>query len=328
MSLKFKMFFLVLLAGTMDALYACDMCGCFMGIQPGDRRSYAGVFYRYRSFAGSGVEGSAYFPDGSLKLQHSDHAGTPETEKAYEVYRGMEFRGRVYIHPRVELSVVAPYVMNTAFDGADTYSLNGFGDLTLLGGWQFIDELETGRFRHRLLLGAGLKLPTGNCDMQSSGMRHSIMMQCGTGSTDGLLYTNYQMGIGVFGLSLTPALKWNGRNRFGERVDRSMTGVASLFCSLKMSDQLSFMPAFQAYYEHTDGVFEEDVLIPGTEMNALLLGAGLETYYRDISISLSAMRRAYEVDSGSGLENKARLMLGFTWFFDQSAFIFKSRKSG
>lgn len=128
-----------------DVVLACDACGSFIGIHPGDRKSYIGLNYRYGSFSGNEAKKSAFFPDGNLRILHGDHhASSANSEEDYEVYRGVELRARYYLHPRVEFSIIVPYVFNSAFESNKQSKNAGLGDVTTLVGYQLIDQANKG----------------------------------------------------------------------------------------------------------------------------------------------------------------------------------------
>ena len=314
--------FILLLSGN---VFSCDMCGCFMGVYPTDKRSFAGVFYRYRSFAGKDVTGSKWFPDGAFKTQHSDHTTTTNYNN-FEVYRAVEFRGRYYFHPRVEFNLVVPLIYNKSFDAGANQSVSGIGDATMMLGWQIIDEGHTGALIHRLLVGGGFKIASGDCNKMQQDVRISLMMQPGTGSNDEIVYANYQVGYNRLGLSIVPVFKLNGENRFSEKVSDSRTINSSLFYRFEPSEDLKIIPSAQLYYEYTEGISVEGVIMKGSGMNTLMTGIGTDVLYRNMGLSLLSMMPAYEKDTGSGLKSRVKMMVGLTWYFDQSNFIFKSRK--
>ncbi|MBK9636748.1 MAG: hypothetical protein IPO63_02635 [Bacteroidetes bacterium] len=202
----------------------CDVCGSFIGIHPGDKKAYIGMFYRYVSFSGSNTTNSAFFPDGSMRIGHSDHNGSnANSSKEFEVYRAVEWRARYYFHPRVELSVIAPYVFNSAYESDTRTKNSGLGDLSTFLGWQLIDEASTGKFKHRLLLGTGVKWASGNINQKVNEERLPILLQPGTGSTDIIFFANYQLGIDNWSWNVLPTYKCNGKNRFEEQVSNSVT---------------------------------------------------------------------------------------------------------
>ncbi len=316
-------FFLLITFFTVQKLAACDMCGCFMGIMPSDKRSFAGMYYRYRSFSGDGVKNSAMFPEGSMRISHSDHEKEDMPSEDFELYRAVELRARYYLHPRLELNAVFPYLMNNADESGIQTSVNGIGDLSLLLGWQVIDEAETGKFRHRLLAGTGVKLATGISDVKSKdGDRYPLLLQGGTGTNDWLTYLTYQVSFDNFGLNLTPLYKVNGENRFEEKIDNSFTSSASLFYRFSVGENIKILPSAQAYYEFTNGVYVKEVLMESTRMNLMMCGPGIDIYRKNLGLSVSSLFSCYEEESSSGLKNRIRLMLGLNFYFDQSVFIF------
>ncbi len=305
-------------------LNACDMCGCFMGVLPSDRRSFVGAFYRYRSFSGKDVPGQKIFPDGSLKTLHDAHA-TETVEDGYEIYRAVELRARYYLHQRLELNIVAPYLMNKDVTPTSNVSVSGIGDITLMAGWQLIDDLEKGKFRHRLLLGGGVKLPSGNPNNTKDGFRYSLLIQSGTGSTDGLLYGTYQLGYKNWKLSLTPVYKFNGTNRFEERIHNSTTLFGNIYYKWEVNDNLAVLPSALVYYENTKGLFSNDEFVEGTRMNTLMSGVGADVFWKNFGFNFGAHLPVYEQENNSGLESRIRLMAGVTMFFDQEKFMLKSK---
>jgi len=317
-----KLVFILMLLFSITDLLGCDMCGCFMGILPSDRRSFVGTYYRFRSFSGKDVAGSVAFPDGSLRLAHTDHNGTAIPTDGYEIYRAVELRGRYYLHPRLEINMVLPYLMNSGAESGQDFSLQGIGDLSLLSGWQLIDEATTGKFRHRLLVGAGVKLATGNENKKQEEIRHALMVQCGTGSTDVMFYSTYQLAFKNVGLNLTPLYKINGENRFNERIDNSKTISGSLFYRINAADKLQFLPSVQSYYEFTKGIYVNESLLTSSRMHVLMCGGGLDVYWKNVSFSTSALYACYEEDNKSGLNSRLRLMFGLNVYFDQTGFIF------
>jgi hypothetical protein len=311
--------------GLQEALVACDMCGCFMGVLPSDRRSFVGFHYRFRSFSGNSVEGNRLFPDGALKTMH-DLDGTTVANDGYEIYRAVELRARYYLHQRLELNLVAPYLMNKDVTPTTKLAVSGIGDMTLMAGWQLLDDYEKGEFRHRLLLGAGIKLPSGNPNNTLEGFRYPLLIQSGTGSTDGLLYGTYQLGFRKWRLSLTPVYKINGTNRFEERIDNSKTLFGNIYYKIEPNDNLAILPAALVYYENTKGLYANDVFVGGTRMNTLMTGIGTDVFWKNFGFNIGVHVPVYEQENNSGLESRLRFMAGLTLFFDQEKFVFKSKE--
>ena len=303
---------------------SCDVCGSFIGIHPGDKKAYVSMFYRYVSFSGSNTTNSAFFPDGSMRIGHSDNDGSNASRnKEFEVYRAAEFRSRFYLHPRLELSVIAPYVFNSALENEKRTKNSGLGDLSTLLGWQMINEASIGKFNHRLLLGAGVKWGIGDENQNVNNERLSILLQPGTGSNDVLFFANYQLGRGNWSWNLLPMYKINGKNRFDERVSNSTTFFSSLSYQWKRNENFKVMPSLQSYFESMKGVEVMDELVKGTSMKGLFLGPGVDLFYKNIGFSTSCWWSARQEQSSSMLASRIRYRAGITWYFNQQTFIFK-----
>jgi hypothetical protein len=198
-SMKTKLVLFALITLSFSAS-ACDICGCFMGLTPYDNQSSVGLLYRYRSFSGYRGQNHYTFPNGSKFFFPKNDRAAPLTEhngnpNDYELYRTMEIRGRYFVHKRIELNAIIPYNSNSERYNGNTSSISGVGDVNLYAGYHLIRKLDQATFNQRLIVGAGLKLPSGKNDLKTtSGIRYSALMQPGTGSTDGFVYANYLIG--------------------------------------------------------------------------------------------------------------------------------------
>src|SRR6218665_1021181 len=225
-----KKLILILIAFISMPAVACDFCGCFMGITPYDNQSSIGLMYRYKSYNGYYLPGQSHtvFP----KSYGLRHGGTevpvqqdPQVlQRDYEIYRTGELRAKYFIHHRIELNGIVPLLFNKSRRGDENETVNGIGDITLFAGYHLISRTMTEKFQHRLILGAGVKIPTGNYYTKAAdGDRIDFMMQAGTGSTDYLVYLNYVFGYKKTGLSFNSTYKINGKNYYMEQIGNSST---------------------------------------------------------------------------------------------------------
>ena len=301
----------------------CDVCGSFIGIHPGDKKAYVSMFYRYVSFSGNNTTNSPFFPDGSMRIGHTDHEGSNATNsKEFEVYRAVEWRARYYLHPRVEFSVIAPYVFNSAYENEKQTENSGLGDLTTFLGWQLINEANTGKFNHRFLVGSGVKWALGDVNQKVYNERLSILLQPGTGSNDLLFFANYQLGIENWSWNLLPTYKINGKNRFDERVSNSITIFSNISYQWKWNENFKAMPSMQGYFESMKGVEVMAKKIKGTSMNGFFWGPGMDLFYKNIGFSSSCWWSARQDQNSNMLASRIRYRAGITWYFNQQSFIF------
>ena len=113
-----KFFRIVFLLIISLPVFACDLCGNFMGITPYDNQSQLMLLHRYRVFNGyrNYQQTSRFLIPGAYKTMHdpSVMGGDSATEiknhssKDYETYKVIELRGKYFLHPRWEVNFILP----------------------------------------------------------------------------------------------------------------------------------------------------------------------------------------------------------------------------
>jgi hypothetical protein len=318
-----KLFFCAVFLLWAGEILACDVCGSFIGIHPGDRKSFVSLFYRFSSFSAVNPTHNTYFPDGNLRLAHDSHNhANSSPDKDFEIYRGVDLRARYYLHPRVEVSVIAPVNFNTAYENSRRSRAGGFGDITTMLGWQTIDELATGKLKHRLLLGAGVKWATGNTNNKVDGERIHVMLQPGSGSNDLLFFANYQLGFGKWNWNVLPTYKLNGTNCFDERIANSATLFSNIAYQADVKENIKLIPSVQSYYEYMRGIIIDKEELDGTAMTGLYLGPGVDIIYKNFGFNSSFWWNVYEDQTMSSMSSRIRYRVGLTWYFNQQSFMF------
>ena len=268
-----------------------------MGITPYDNQSSFVLMHRYRIFNGYQAlgQGHQFYPSGARQFapsplnadngyQHS-HRGDPTD---FEVFRVVELRAKYYLARRLELNVFLPYVMNTEQSNGRQLNTSGLGDVTVFGAYHVLRRIETAGLQSRLLLGGGLKLPTGDFRRQNAaGIRYPLLSQPGTGTTDVFGYLNYIAGYRSLGLSLTGTLRHTGENAFRNSLAPSVSAFANLFYRIPLGPDWQVYPSAQGYYEHSAGEMLDGQLTHEHALNDALLGPGLDIYYKNFSLNTS-----------------------------------------
>lgn len=315
--------------------FACDICGCFMGITPYDNQSQVSLYHRYRVFNGyrSHEQKGVFFPAGAYKVMHGGNDSllpVGYTKKYstndFESYKVFELRAKYFIHNRIELNAIIPLNSNKSKEDSIYKEHVGLGDPTFFVGYHLIKRVNYEKFQNRLIVGSGVKLPSGNYYAKDeNNTRLPFLMQPGTGSVDGFFYLNYLFGYRKFGFSINSVYKVNGQNFYKERVANSTSNYLNLFFKFKVNDFI-FIPAIQSYYENTKGLYINSQLQKGTAMNCLLTGPGLDLYYKNISFSTAFQFKAYEKLDGDNLNSKGRLVIGLTYNFNQRKYLLRKRE--
>lgn len=308
---------------------ACDACGCFMGITPYDNQSSISVMHRYRVFNGyrNYQTHSLFFPSGAYKTAHGGH--TVDTvvvknysSKDYESYKIFELRAKYYIHKRIELNVFAGIVNNKSKEDTIRNSTTGINDPSIFLGYHLLQPKLDAKLKQRLVLGAGVKIPSGNYYVKDENKKRlPFLMQPGTGSTDVFTYANYVIGYKKIGLSTTVNYKMNGSNFYHERVGNSFTNFSSVFYKFSTKNW-SFIPSLVMYHEQTKGLYVFDQLAKGTAMNEWMCGLGFDVFYKNVGLNFGMQKTVHQQQDEANLKSVGRIYASLTYNFNQRKYLF------
>lgn len=354
--MNFKKLLFIILLYVNHTAFSCDICGCFMGITPYDNQSQIAFLHRYRVFNGYREyhQTSKFFPSGAYsqvlsptitaqspnknilpQIAHGDeHHGENNdsllytktySSKDFESFKVYELRLKYFLHKRIELNAIIPLINNRSKEDDLYREHTGIGDPTFFAGYHLVQKVEELKFQQRLITGLGFKLPSGNYYAKdASGKRMPFLMQPGTGSIDYFAYVNYILGYKKAGLSLNSIYKINGANYYHEKIGNSYSGYLNLFLKTKIK-QLVLIPSAQIYYEYTKGLYVHSKLRKGTEMNVLLIGPGIDLYYKNIGLNFAVQFRGYEKAIEGNLKSAGRLVVGLSYNFNQSKYLLKKK---
>ncbi|MBC8084160.1 MAG: hypothetical protein H7Z21_13215 [Hymenobacter sp.] len=313
--------------------WACNICGCFMGIMPYDNQSGISLMHRYRIFNGYQAAGQSarFFPKGahpfvpaSLNEVSPGYVHSHKSDPTdFEAFRVLELRGKYFLAKRLELNAFVPYVMNTSQINGQQLNLSGLGDVTLFAGYHLIRAIETACIQSRLIVGGGLKLPTGDFQREKEpGRRYPALTQPGTGTTDGFVYANYIGGYRSVGLSLNGSYRRAAANQFEESLAPGIATFANLFYRLPLGPNWQLYPSAQFFYEKTKGELFEGQLTGAHAMNNALLGPGLDVYYKNLSLTTGVQFPVYTAATDHPA-SAGRLVLALGYSFKQSKYLLK-----
>lgn len=312
---------------------ACDMCGIFMGITPYDNQSSIGIYYRYRAFNGYDITANSgqFLPDGNLRgaqgspsVNHNTDVNHVYSEKDYEVYRTLECRAKYYIHQRIELNCIVPYKMNSQMMNVTETQVGGIGDINFYAGYHLFRKVDVEKTQHDLIFGAGVSTASGDYMIKVNDKRADALIQPGTGTTDGFIYSTYIFGFKKFGFNATATYKINGTNSLNEHIANSSTLNASLFYKLNVNDNgFTLIPKALLYYEYTNGLFVDATYVEGTKMNVMMLGTGIDIFIKNFSVNFTIDLPVYENQEPEALVNSGRYSIGLTYNLNQKKYLLK-----
>jgi hypothetical protein len=309
-----------------------------MGITPYDNQSQLGVFYRYRSFNGYKDQKHAIFPNNAQffrlnpkpvyifdeklnqEISSSRHSHN-KNPNDYEIYRVAELRAKYFIHQRIELNAIMPFVMNSVRYNDVTTHIQGQGDLNVFAGYHAIRKIEVPNVQQRLIIGGGIKFRTGEFYLtDATDKRIHYLVQPGSGSNDVFVFSNYFLSLSKLGFSTNLMYKYNGANMYKESVAPGFTNFTNVFYKLNLNQNFMIIPALSFFYEFTQGEIYDNKLTGSHGMNNALFGPSIDLFYKNISFNCVIQKSLFDLEKGHP-ESAGRVVFGLTYNFKQSNYI-------
>lgn len=222
--------------------YACDICGCgvggfYLGIMPNFSENIVGIRSQHQRFE---------HPDTYLNYNGSSR-----------VKQDLMFRSdlwlRYYASSRLQILTFVPYQTHIRQETEHSAQISGIGDIRFRALYTIVNTGDSiaGKFKHTLLAGGEVKLPTGPYQ-QRDPVRLQIMpelFQIGTGGygfSGNLMYTIRYKSVGFTTDFMYTTNTTNERlYRWGDQVLSS----SRLFYWKNFGRQ-TLMPSIGISYEH------------------------------------------------------------------------------
>lgn len=235
---RYLMLMILLQAASVSGVYACDGCSANLSIfnaelQLNSGKHSIGVQHQSRFFSATLHESMVDYLK-SPKKTDDEHVHTqPQVETPYrQIQTTTDVRGTFYVHPRWSVMAIVPITArllhsndNQFRDGRKLEQHQGLGDVVLLVQYQALSEgkkLKAKKLQQRLVLGAGIKLPTGRFNENGYDGQLRPDLQNGSGSTDFITTANYILRSQKWGVTSMVSYKINTANRNGYRFANSL----------------------------------------------------------------------------------------------------------
>jgi hypothetical protein len=274
-----KIFILIViaLAASTNLSLACNVCGCGVGnyhygILPQYGKNFAGLRYRHSSYTST--------LDASHSYSHS-----------YETFHTAELWGRFYPAKKIQAFIFVPFNFNERKEGDQTNRLKGLGDIVVSANYNLINTYDSSNatIKHNLLVGGGLKLPTGEYRALENGLTVNQNFQLGTGSVDFLFNMIYTARLKDVGLNTEVSYTLNTTNKDEYRFGNATRMGLTAFYVLRQGS-VTFMPNIGMSGEFFEDNKQFDQPFPDTGGWASLYNAGMEIYYRSVAVGVSFSR--------------------------------------
>lgn len=305
--MKMKKNLIIILVGCLfwgnQKTFACDLCGCgnggsFWGIMPQSHKSFIGLRYGQKSY------------DSHLNSLSS---------QSHEDFWKTELWTRVFPFKKVQVLAFIPYNFNrqTIIKTGKQLSMQGIGDISTYVNYNLLNTITDTiphKFYHNLLIGGGIKLPTGKYqyDLLSDDEVANPNFQLGTGSTDFMANIVYTLKYKSWGLNYDFSYKINTYNsneyRFGNRIN---TNLSALYF-IGIGTDITIIPNAGVSYESSSMDEKSSIRNIRTGGDALLGSFGMESYFKKISVGINYQSPMAQNLANGELRANNRLNIHFT----------------
>jgi hypothetical protein len=271
-------FLLILLVFPFFGTEACDICGCgagnlYFGIVPMSERNHFALRYRSLNYD------SHLYPNDPYERLF----------KTKEQFQMIEILARFKVSPRWQISVFIPYVFAQQTRSEVNFYTQGIADVLVQAQYRILqtDILHPERdWRHQILVGAGLKSPTGKWKFgsENDGSVENPNFQPGTGSFDGLITMQYSVRYKDFGLQSDAQYRFNGLNKDEYRFGRRFTSNLNFFYLLGKKPNFRVMPIIGLYSESSATNLKHDLDVPHTGGQLWMANTGVQVFIKKVSL--------------------------------------------
>lgn len=283
---------------------ACDICGCansgsYFGLMPQSNKSLVGVRYSFMHFN---------------THPESPVLNTQETFNIAEVYT------RFFPIKRVQVMAFVPLRFDRQETSSITKKQSGLGDATLLANYNLFNTLMDGTsssdYTHTLMVGGGIKLPTGRFRYDENDYLQvaNANFQPGTGSTDFIVNAFYTLNRNQWGLSLNMSHKFNTTNSIGYRFGNQIYGTTELYKSIAIG-KLTLTPSVGVYGEYARHGRQDNVIQDITGGKIINASAGVHLFSNRWTAGLSGQTPIWQKSASGHVFAKERLLVQVGWLF-------------
>lgn len=287
---------------------ACDICNMYSGVLPDDYRNTVGVFHRTRRLDGVMTTQGVVRAPGVMR--HGGHINIDnlllngnEEFSVKEIYSVSEFRLRLQFSDRVSVMALLPIVSNLRYINETLAArAGGLGDIAFLGGYQVLNTISAKaekKFRHRMALHGGFRLPSGAATRQYNDKLLDVDMQPGKRAFDAVAMLEYVSMFGKTGWMFMGSSRVNLLSMSNYVYGNAFNVNMYCFRKIKINDDYAIFPRLGAIYENAmkDYWMREKILDTGGQV--VMADFGIDLYSGSFSIGL-AYQKAVINRWGSG----------------------------
>jgi hypothetical protein len=301
--MKIYSFLLTLLLAPVIS-HACDICGCansgsYFGLMPQSNKSVIGIRYNYLNF--------------------TTHPAS-QVLRTEEKFNVTELYARFFPIKRVQIMAFLPYRMDQQITTSGTKKQNGFGDMTILANYNILNTLmdreNSSKFTHTLMIGGGIKLPTGRFKYDENDVLQvaNANFQPGTGSTDFILNAFYTVNLDQWGLGFNVSRKFNTTNSQEYHFGNQLYGTMDLYRSFKVG-KMTLTPTVGLYAEQSARGTKNDVVLDETGGRQLNGTVGVNLFSNRWTLGINGQKPIAQKSNSGHVVAKERILVQVGFLF-------------
>jgi len=278
--------------------FDCDACGCSasgggMGFSSMIDRNFVGLRYFNQSYSSrDGIFNNSPWVD--------------------ENFNTIQAWSRIPVAKKLQVSALVPYHFHNRERATGEQSINGLGDITVLGLYTvYQTKNDSVAFRHVLQLGGGVKAPTGKYDSTNNGSVNPSF-QVGTGSWDYLLAAEYVMTHKKLGLNTM--LNYIFKTENGEKYHfGDQFNYAATFFYMMQGGDFTLVPQAGLAAELYAANKQYGEELPNTKGDILFGKLGVEAGLGKFSVGLNGMLPISQNLTGGKVEANYRWAMNLNY---------------
>lgn len=196
--------------------FDCDACGC----------SASGGSMGFSSMLNNNFAGVRYFRQ-SYTSRDGIFANSPWIDENFNTVQAW---ARIPLTNKIQISALVPYHFHQRELTTGTERISGLGDITLMGLYSvFETKKDSAVFTHKVNVGAGVKIPTGQFTQANNLGSINQSFQLGTGSWDYSVVSEYVISRKDLGMNTTLNYIFKTENKKEYQYGDQFNYAATLF---------------------------------------------------------------------------------------------------